>query len=336
MIDPQRLVPAEWTEQACVWIGWPSAQELWQDDLAGARREIAALVSAIEGRVPVRLVAGNAPAAEAAREMCRGRVTVRQLPMGDIWLRDTGPIYALEAEKPAGLTFTFNGWGGKYDLAGDRETAAAMLAVDGIAEMRSPFILEGGAIDHDGTGQLLTTRQCLLNPNRNQGWTEAEATSRLTSAFGAKRVIWLGDGLAGDHTDGHVDNVARFIGPNRVACQRPTGTDDPNADALGEIEATLRDQGLDIVTIPSPGLVTDADGDPAAASHMNFVFANGRIIMPVYERETGASAVAALAAAMPGHEVIGLMSVHVLSGGGSFHCISQQIPLAVLSPGETA
>lgn len=336
MIDPERHVPAEWTAQACVWIGWPSAADLWQDDLAGARREVAALVAALAPSVPVRLIAGDAAAAVAAREMCPGRVTVRQLPMGDIWLRDTGPVYALDAGRPVGLTFTFNGWGGKYDLPGDRETAGAMLAVDGIDEARSAFILEGGAIDHDGAGCLLTTRQCLLNANRNRGWTEEEAASRLSAAFGASRVVWLGDGLAGDHTDGHVDNVARFIGPNRVACQRPCGAGDPNRDVLGDIEARLRDEGFDVVTIPSPGLVTDEGGDPVAASHMNFVFANGRIIMPVYGEEAGAEAVAALAAAMPGHEITGLPSVHVLTGGGSFHCISQQVPRAVLDPGEFA
>ncbi|MEL7481154.1 MAG: agmatine deiminase family protein [Pseudomonadota bacterium] len=319
-----RVLP-EWVPQACLWVGWPSDRDLWEDDLAGAQREVAGLVNAISDRLPVRLVASTVEAAETAKNQCFGHVTVRILPMGDIWLRDTGPIYAVHNHQPVGLTFAFNGWGGKYDLPGDRETASAMLGVDRFAAKPHSFVLEGGAVDQDGTGTLLTTRQCLLNPNRNPAWTEADGEAALKSAFGATRIIWLTEGLAGDHTDGHIDNIARFVAPGRVVCQQPTGRDDPNADVYLAIEAGLRDTGLSVITIPSPGRIESADG-VAAASHLNFVFANGRLIVPVYDEAIGARAVAALQASLPQFEVIGQPSNAILTGGGSFHCISQQIP----------
>ena len=180
---------------------------------------------------------------------------------------------------------------------------------------------------------MLTTRQCLLNPNRNPGWTEAAAEAALAAALGARKVLWLGDGLANDHTDGHVDNLARFVAPGVVACPVATGRDDPNAEIYAETARTLshlrdsRGVALQVARIPSPGRVEDEDGKVVPASHMNFLVANGAVIMPTYG-DTDASAIAleALADLFPERKVIGLPSRALLTGGGSFHCISQQEP----------
>lgn len=325
MIKPA-LVPAEWATQQDIWIGWPSDTENWPDDLDGARGEVAAFAKACSARMAVHLVAGNARAAANAGEHCAGFARIHHLPMGDIWLRDTGPIFVSDGAELTGLTFGFNGWGGRYVLDGDTQTADAILGVTGHKARRSDFTLEGGSLDHNGAGTLLTTRQCLLNENRNSGWTEEIAEAHLKAAFGADRVVWLGDGLEGDHTDGHVDNIARFIGPSRVVCQHPSGEDDPNADTYARIAAGLKAAGFEVVTIPSPGKVLDRAGEVAAASHVNFVFANGAIIMPIYNETYGDAAQRALQDAMPEYEIIGLPSKHILSGGGSFHCISQQVP----------
>ncbi len=233
------------------------------------------------------------------------------------------------ARRPA---FTFNGWGGKYRLPGDEAVADQIAAARHARLTRHPFVLEGGALDHDGAGTVLTTRQCLLNPNRNRGWRERDAEAALARSLGARTVIWLGEGLLNDHTDGHVDNLARFVAPGVVACPIAFGLDDPNAeayDAAARVLAGATDaQGrrLRLIRVPSPGEVRDEEGARAPASHMNFLIANKAVIVPTYDETAASLAIEALEAAFPDRAVIGLPSHALLTGGGSFHCISQQVP----------
>jgi agmatine deiminase len=326
-------VPAEWSPHRALWIGFPSHEELWQEDLDLAQSEVAALVRALAGSggEQVRLLAQGPAALTAARALTSELASVEVIDgrFGDIWLRDTGPIF-LGPGRAAG--FAFNGWGGKYDLPGDDAVAGQIAAHTGAALTRWPFILEGGALDHDGEGTVVTTRQCLLNPNRNPGWTQAAAEQALADSLGARKVIWLGDGLANDHTDGHVDNLARFIAPGVIACPVAYGADDPNAGAYDTAARDLAQatdaagRRLRVVRIPSPGLLADEDGEAIPASHMNFLIANRAVIVPQYGSASGALAVAVLKDLFPGREVIGLSSSAILTGGGSFHCISQQEP----------
>jgi agmatine deiminase len=170
----------------------------------------------------------------------------------------------------------------------------------------------------------------VLNPNRNPDWDEAKAEAALKHALGVQKVLWLDEGLANDHTDGHVDNLARFVAPGRVVCQQSYG-DDPNADVLDEIAlslAAMKDaQGrkLDVIRIPSPGLIVDEDEDAVPASHMNFLIGNSTIVVPIYS-DSGDDAVNALGTLFPSRKIIGLSSHAILTGGGSFHCITQQEP----------
>ena len=197
-------------------------------------------------------------------------------------------------------------------------------------------MLEGGAVDHDGEGTILTTRQTLLNPNRN-GWTKEAAEQALSQAFGARKVIWIDEGLKNDHTDGHVDNIARFVAPGRVVCQAPAGPDDPNAETLNAIAATLEKatdalgRQLEVIRIPGVGLYRNALGDVSPASHMNFIIANDVVVVPIYGTATEADALSALQTVFPTRAVVGVSSRGLLgsgtAGGGSFHCITQQEPL---------
>lgn len=348
----RRRQPAEWALHDAVWIGWPSAANLWEDNLGPARAEVEDFIRGIlfpggagsdERGERVHLLVNGADAIAAA-EIMRARlpepemVAIHEAPIGDVWLRDTGPVFAVD--ETGGLVasaFTFNGWGGKYLLPKDDRIAEH---VAGLANTRlrrfDDFVGEGGALETDGEGTFITTRQCLLNKNRNPGMAEKDVEAVLKAALGAEKTIWLDEGLAGDHTDGHVDNLVRFAAPGKAVCMRPTGDDDPNAKVLAAIEKALEKatdaQGrkLEIISLPSPGRV-EIDGAPAAASHMNFYIANRSVIMPVYEKLSGDSA--------PGLEALDILeahldrphffavdSSHILTGGGSFHCISQQQP----------
>jgi agmatine deiminase len=196
---------------------------------------------------------------------------------------------------------------------------------------RHEFVLEGGAIEMDGEGTLLTTRQCLLNPNRNAHWTEEGAEVALKRALGVEKILWLDEGLLNDHTDGHIDNLARFVAPGKVVCQSPANRDDPNHDVLEEIALSLggmrdaKGRKLEVIRIPSVGLLEDEDGDPTPASHMNFLIGNSTVVVPIYSG-SGDDAVNALGPLFPDRKVIGLSSNAILTGGGSFHCITQQEP----------
>jgi agmatine deiminase len=329
-------VPAEWAPHRAMWLGFPSHAELWEDDLDAAQAEVAALARALAGpgAERVRLLTGTADGEAAARRLL-GHVAGVEITLGafgDIWLRDTGPIFA---RGPGGLQaqgFRFNGWGGKYELEHDDTVAAQIAAAAGVPLVRHGFILEGGAVDHDGEGALLTTGQCVLNANRNPDWDEAQAEDALAESLGARKVLWLGEGLLNDHTDGHVDNLARFVAPGVVACPVAWGRGDPNADAYDDAARRLAGmtdaagRPLKVARIPSPGFVEGPEGGPIPASHMNFLIANEAVIVPIYEERPGEMAVEALKMLFPDRAVIGLPSLAILTGGGSFHCITQQEP----------
>jgi agmatine deiminase len=319
-----------------MWLGFPSHADLWETDLDAAQQEVAALARALAGPggETVRLMTGHPDGEAAARRMLGDVANIEIVAgrFGDIWLRDTGPIFGLGEAGSEARGFRFNGWGGKYALEHDDTVAEQMAEASATPLQAFPFILEGGAVDHDGEGTVLTTGQCVLNPNRNAGWTEAIAEAAFAEALGAKKVIWLGEGLQNDHTDGHVDNLARFVAPGVVAVPVAWGRGDPNQDAYADAARRLASatdaagRPIKVVRIPSPGWVEGDDGRAIPASHMNFLFANRAVVVPIYEQRPGELAVQALETLFPDRQVIGLPSVAILTGGGSFHCITQQEP----------
>lgn len=330
-------VPAEWAPHRAMWLGFPSHEEHWKEDLAQAQEEVAALARALAGpgREQVKLMTGSPAGEAAARRLLDGVAGIEIVPgrFGDIWLRDTGPIFTKGAAGDEARGFMFNGWGGKYVLDHDDEVAEQIATASRTPLVMQNYILEGGAVDHDGAGTILTTGQCLLNENRNAGWTQEAAEAALAESLGARKVIWLGDGLANDHTDGHVDNLARFVAPGVVACPIAYGRGDVNAEAYDEAARVLagstdaEGRALKVVRIPSPGWIDDGTGRAAPASHMNFIIANGAVIVPTYKEGQAAElALQGIKSVFPDHEIIGLPSNAILSGGGSFHCITQQEP----------
>ncbi|GAA4720329.1 agmatine deiminase family protein [Sphingomonas lutea] len=317
----------EWAPHETVWIGFPSDPELWLADLKEAECEVAAFAEAVHAGGAgerVILVVAHEDAAAAARRLAPFADILVE-PFGDIWLRDTGAIVTGTGKARRAQGFCFNGWGGKYDLPGDDSIGERLATHAGLPYAKADWILEGGAIDHDGSGTAITTEQCLLNPNRNAlGRDEVEA--RLLRDLGFDQVIWLGEGLVNDHTDGHVDNLARFVAPGRVAIPTPA-RDDPNEAVYRDAAKRLRGTRLDIVNLPSPGRIQSEDGDIIPASYMNFYIGNAAVVVPQYGAPNDRAAVDVVQALFPDRRAVGLRADHILTGGGSFHCISQQVPV---------
>jgi agmatine deiminase len=319
--------PPEWAPHEFVWIGFPSHVDLWEDDLEPAREEVAAFARAVHAGgkgEEVRLVAADPDSAEAAKTLAPFATVILE-PFGDIWLRDTGPILLTDGAARHARSFRFNGWGGKYELEGDDTIGLRLAETLDLEPLRLDWILEGGAIDVDGTGLAVTTVQCLLNPNRNPGLDAAEIEDRLKRHLGIERLLWLGDGLANDHTDGHVDNLARFVAEGRLAIPVPESSADPNRQVYADARYRAESYGLNVAPIPSAGRVL-RDGEIIPASYMNFYIGNAAVVVPIYGAANDEAAVDLIGALFPDRETIGLRADHVLTGGGSFHCISQQVP----------
>ncbi|GMM91954.1 agmatine deiminase family protein [Qipengyuania sp. MTN3-11] len=317
------ILPPEWAPQRWLWIGFPHDGEEWPEVLPRAQEQIAGFANAVaESGQEVRLLVRDAANEARARELVTGAVRLERRTYGDIWLRDTGPLVLGDG---SARRFAFNGWGGKYRMAGD-ETVGAELARDaGLPVETADWILEGGAIDVDGAGRLVTTEECLLNPNRNPNLSREEIEDRLKRDLGVHDIVWLGRGLVNDHTDGHVDNLARFVGPGAIALPRASGDDDPHAAVYAEARARIDGTALSLFDVPSPGTVTMGD-DIAPASYMNFAITNALVVVPIYGSPHDEEAVRAIGELFPTRSAIGLPADAVLAGGGSFHCASMQMP----------
>lgn len=321
-------MPPEWAPQQWLWIGFPHDAREWPDSMPRAQEQIAAFANAVaESGQDVRLLVRDGANEARARSLVTAGVALERRRYGDIWLRDTGPLVVRDGERLAARRFAFNGWGGKFLMDGDQTIGAELAGDAGLPLETADWVLEGGAIDTDGTGLVVTTEQCLLNPNRNPALSRDDIERRLGRDLGFDRVLWLGEGLLGDHTDGHVDNLARFVGENTLALPVPSGADDPNAAVYADARARAGAFGMEVVDIPSPGLVSmGADAEPA--SYMNFAITSHLVVVPTYGSIHDEAGVAAIAALFPDRGTIGLPADAVLAGGGSFHCASQQMPRA--------
>jgi len=321
------LMPPEWAPQSWIWIGFPHLADEWPGWLEPAQVQMAAVANAVaESGQEVRLLVRDEANAARARELVSAKVTLEMRAYGDIWLRDTGPLVVRAGGGSlAARRFGFNGWGGKYLMPGDTEIGAELARDAGLPVTTSAMILEGGAVDGDGTGLVATTEQCLLNPNRNPHLARDAIAAELGAQLGFTRVLWLGDGLINDHTDGHVDNLARFVAPGVMVVPEPTGKDDPNAAIYADAAARAEAFGVKVARIPSPGLIM-RDGMVEPASYVNFAITSHLVVVPTFGSPHDADGVAAIAALFPDRATIGLPGEAVLAGGGGFHCASQQMP----------
>jgi agmatine deiminase len=340
----ERRWPAEWEPHAATWLAWPHAPATWPGHLEEARREYVEIVRALQGRETVRLLVGDDALEESARRTLasygvdadRG-IEYLRIPTNDSWLRDTGPI-VIEERGADGRTarraiaFGFNAWGGKYP-PWDRDVEVGALAARaaGLPVTRADFVLEGGSIDGNGRGCILTTEACLLNPNREAGGRTREAMeARLARWLGARSVLWLGDGIEGDDTDGHVDDIARFVDAGTVVAAVSEGSG-ADAAVLAENLRRLRamrdadGKPLAVATLPMPP-PHRIDGQLCPASYANFYLANGAALVPVFDAPCDARALSVLRELLPGRELVPILSRYLVLGLGSVHCLSQQAP----------
>ncbi|WP_420460515.1 agmatine deiminase family protein [Neolewinella sp.] len=322
-----RVFPAEWHPQQCVLFCFPRRGGDWGPVLNAAAEALLTAANLVQEVCPVQMIVPDTDFFGPYRERFQGQVL--ELPADDSWVRDSGPITVFE-EGPLLLDFTFNGWGGKFDASRDNALPRALhqLLYPTVGYQRVPEILEGGSVESDGRGTLLTTTRCLLSAGRNDFADKAAAENLLRSTLGVKRVIWLDHGeLIGDDTDAHIDTVARFLTADTIAYVGPPSPDDPQHDEFVKLREELREKGRDyrLLELPWTGtLYSEVDGHQLPASYANFLISNGTLFLPTYGVAADELALRALGG--QGYRIVPVPSRPFIEQHGGLHCLTMQIP----------
>ena len=333
--------PAEWERHEGTWLAWPHDPLTWPGCVERAENAFAALAAAVSQGETVHLLVKDAATEARARRLLSTagarRVVLHRVPTADSWFRDYGPIVVAKGKGRArtrlALDFTFNAWGNKYEtLKADDDIPWRTRGIVGLPVKRVPLVLEGGSIEGNGAGTLLTTSQCLLHANRNAHLTKEEVEQRLREWLGVRHVLWLGDGIEGDDTDGHIDDLTRFVDATTVVTVVEEDAQDRNHAVLQENLRRLRamaDQDgrpLTVLTLPMPGFVRAGDGRRLPASYANFYVANACVCVPVFGHAHDAAALKVLRRCFPGRKVVPIRCERLVEGMGTLHCVTQQIP----------
>lgn len=332
-------MPAEWEPHAATWLSWPRREGISFpgafDRVMPALRQ---MVEALLASEPVCINVCNGAHEAEAREVLKGlpfdRLTFHRIPTNEPWCRDHGPIFLTRpaaAGRLAIVDWDYNAWGGKYppcDL--DEVVPTRVGEILGVPVFYPGMILEGGSIDVNGTGALLTSELCLLNPNRNPDLGRGEIEQRLRDYLGVTEILWLGDGIEGDDTDGHVDDLARFVSERKVVTVVESNRDDPNYEPLQENLARLRAMKwngalLEVVTLPMPAKI-DREDLRLPASYANFYIANECVLLPTFADPNDAAAVSTLQESFPTRRIVPIDCTELIWGLGAFHCLTQQQP----------
>ncbi len=326
-------MPGEWEPHELTIMGWPCRRELWGETISRARADYAEVANAIAAFEPVLMLANPGADAAEARAACGAGVEIAELPLDDSWLRDCGPIYVRDADgRRQAIHFRFNAWGEKFrPYNHDAEVGALVAERLGDPVTEAQLVLEGGSILSDGAGTILTTEQCLLNPNRNPELDRGQIVEALRRYLGAERIVWLGEGLVEDRdTDGHVDLIAAFVPSGRVLLQT-VEADNPNHERCAENLRRLRDAGIEVIELPFLPY-TEVAGERVAAGYLNLYICDGAVIVPTSGVATDEQALAIIGEAYPDREVVSVPGAVLAYGGGGPHCITQQVPASTDSP----
>jgi agmatine deiminase len=347
--EARRLLPAEWAPQSGVMFTWPRPDCAWgPHQLAAVERTLATAAAAISRRQLVLISCEDEAHCAHVRTLIESaggqseRIRCRIVPSNDVWVRDHGPITVFENGAPLLLDFVFNGWGGKYPAEHDNRLTRTLHAAGAFGQTplaSIDLVLEGGSLESDGEGTLLTTSNCLLHPGRNPGLSREQIEERLRATLGVERVLWLEHGwLAGDDTDGHIDMLARFCTPDTIAytaCNDPADEHYAELAAMKEELEALRDRNgrpYRLLPLPLPEARYDDEGQRLPASYANFLIINGAVLVPVYDDPAAdAAALETLRGAFPGHAVEAIPALPLIHQYGSLHCATMQLPLGVLA-----
>jgi len=334
----QRLLP-EWAPQWGVMIAWPHADTDWASLLDDAERTYTALARAILEEASLLLLCRDDAHADHVRTrltdagVAQDRLHLRTLPYNDTWARDFGPLTVDTGHGLALLDYTFNGWGNKFD-AGDDNAVTGRLAWR-VPVHAQALVLEGGSVEINSEGLLLTTSHCLLNPNRNPTLNPSQIEQQLRDQLGATNILWLHHGyLEGDDTDAHIDTLARFCDDRTIAYVRCTDPDDVHYGALKKMESELQEHAaqhaLRLVPLPMAAAVYDEDGARLPGTYANFLILNNAVLMPAYDNERDGNAIAQLQLAFPDKRIVPVPCLPLIAQHGSLHCVTMQLPEGVL------
>jgi agmatine deiminase len=341
-VTPRQLgyrVPAEWKPHAATWLAWPHNRGTWPAQLAEVRRVWAQMIGAIAQGEQVNLLVNDRDAETEVKAFLQAErvwsesVVLHQIPTVDVWIRDYGPTFLTGQRGGLALNdWIYNGWGGKYEgYEADDGVAKEIAKLLQVPVFEPGIVLEGGSIDVNGTGICLTTEQCLLNPNRNPALTKSQIEGVLKDYLTIDQVIWLGEGIEGDDTDGHVDDLARFVDSATVVCILGDNQSDEDYRRLRENYERLvgfRDPAgrkLNVIALPTPEAVV-VDGARLPASYANFYIANSVVLLPTFEQPNDDKALGILTDLFPSRQVIGIPCAAVVYGLGAIHCVTQQQP----------
>lgn len=365
-------MPAEWRRHSATWLSWPKDPETWPDLVPQVEEIFLKMMAALAPHETVNLLVNDEPTEAAVRARCTfsgsENIQFHRIVTVDSWIRDYGPNFLvsdtlqfvdkfgerpLNAERPRDETgdkltcvghslayndWIFNAWGNKYEeLKKDDSIPSRLESLLKLPRFEPGIVMEGGSIEVNGAGCVLTTEQCLLNPNRNPHLSRVEIELNLKNYLGVDKVLWLGEGIVGDDTDGHIDDIARFVAPNVIVCAVEEDPDDANfellQDNLGRLQSMTDVQGrrFEIVTLPMPGVVggTSTDNrnlDRLPASYANFYVANGVVLAPVFGHRNDDRALSILEKLFPSRRVVGINSEPLVWGMGTIHCVTQQQP----------
>jgi agmatine deiminase len=339
-------MPAEWACHRATWLSWPHNLETWPTYLETVRQVWLQMIGALSAHEQVYLLVNDEPTErdvvrhlQAAKAMM-SNVTLLKIPTVDVWMRDYGPTFVMRdaPDAPAAINdWIFNGWGGKYKAyEEDEQVAREIAALLRLPVFEHDIILEGGSIEVNGAGICLTTEQCLLNRNRNPHLSKAQIDTFLKNSLGVSQIIWLGEGIVGDDTDGHIDDIARFVDPTTIACIIESNSQDDNYRFLQEnyerLQSARDRQGhkFEIVTLPCPAPVF-YDGARLPASYANFYIANEIVLVPIFDDPMDRQALGTLQELFPTRKIIGLHCNEVVAGLGAIHCVTQQEPAVTLT-----
>ena len=335
--NPNYMMPAEWEPHEAIWLAWPYDEITFPDRVEKAEDTFVEMIKALEGSERVELLVLDEDMKERAQVKLAdggvGKDAVRfhLMDYADVWLRDTGPIFVRDGSCGKVITkWVFNSWGGKFpELLKDGEIPGKIARWKNLPLVKAEAVVEGGAIDVNGAGMCLTTEQCLLNENRNPGMMKADVEKFLGDYLGVRKTIWLGDGLLNDHTDGHIDELARFVSRDTIVCAFEEDEDDENYATLRanyEILSAATDldgKPFNVIKLPMPHVRYD-DGEKAPVSYTNFYIGNTVVLAPVFNDENDGRALEILAKCFPGRKLVPVDCSDIIYGGGAVQCMPQR------------